>query len=564
MDRRFLLGVALMVLIALAPSVLFKKQPKPIPAAPLTGGGGAEGQGGSTSVATPPAAAPVPQPLPLGPSAPLPLHEDSVAVTSALYRYTFSTRGGQLLQAVLNEYHPTVKGQGKAPLALLRDDGALFDLIVFAGSDTLHPGDWALTPSATHLDVTAPATITFTGGQDPKGLPDGRGRTLELSYRFRPDGYDLDVTGQIGGVGPNGGLLLIGLGDGLRNTEADTANNAREFALVTRQQESKLLRLQSLDPGETRTLAGPFEWVGLKSKYFVAAILAGDQPAPRISGVSLTALSVMPGQKKPMGARTWLSLPLGPDGRFSFEAYVGPLEFKRLKAMGHDFDDVNPYGWPGFRTIIRFFAAPVRWLLLTMHQALGMSYGIVLIVFGILVKVVLWPLQAKAMRSSMKMQEIQPEMKRLQTKYSADPAKLNTEMMALYKQHGVNPLGGCLPMLLPMPFLLALFVVFQYSIELRGAPFLWLTDLSQHDPYYIIPVVMGLSMWATTKVGQIGMPPNPQMTMMVYVMPVMMTFLFAQFPAGLNLYYAVQNIAGLPQSWMMMKERLKRNPIQKK
>jgi YidC/Oxa1 family membrane protein insertase len=206
----------------------------------------------------------------------------------------------------------------------------------------------------------------------------------------------------------------------------------------------------------------------------------------------------------------------------------------------------------------------VRWLLLTMHQALGMSYGIVLIVFGILVKVVLWPLQAKAMRSSMKMQEIQPEMKRLQTKYSADPAKLNTEMMALYKQHGVNPLGGCLPMLLPMPFLLALFVVFQYSIELRGASFLWLTDLSQHDPYYIIPVVMGLSMWATTKVGQIGMPPNPQMTMMVYVMPVMMTFLFAQFPAGLNLYYAVQNIAGLPQSWMMMKERLKRNPPQKK
>jgi YidC/Oxa1 family membrane protein insertase len=558
MDRRFLLGVALMVLIALAPSVLFKKPPKPLPTATQPAAGEAEGQGGSSPAVQPPAAAPAPAttPLPVGPSAPPPLHDDTIAVTSGLYRYTFSTRGGRLLQAVLEEYHPTVKGQGKAPLALLRDDGALFDLVVFAGNDTLHPGEWALTPSAPRLDVTAPAIITFTGGQN--------GRTVELNYRLHPDGYNLDITGQIGGVGPNGGLLLIGLGDGLRNTEADTANNAREFALVTRQQESKLLRLQSLDPGETRTLAGPFEWVGLKSKYFVAAILAGDQPAPRISGVSLTALSVLPGQKKPMGARTWLSLPLGPDGRFSFEAYVGPMEFKRLKAMGHDFDDVNPYGWPGFRTIIRFFAAPVRWLLLTMHQALGMSYGIVLIVFGILVKVVLWPLQAKAMRSSMKMQEIQPEMKRLQTKYSADPAKLNTEMMALYKQHGVNPLGGCLPMLLPMPFLLALFVVFQYSIELRGASFLWLTDLSQHDPYYIIPVVMGLSMWATTKVGQIGMPPNPQMTMMVYVMPVMMTFLFAQFPAGLNLYYAVQNIAGLPQSWMMMKERLKRNPPQKK
>ena len=556
MDRRFLLGVALMVLIALAPSVLFKKPPRPVPGATPPAAGGAGGQGGSTSVATPPIAEPVAGPLPPRAPAPLALGEDTVPVTSGLYRYTFSTRGGRLLQATLDQYHSTVKGQGKAPLALLPPDGALFNLTVLAGADTLRPGDWALTPSVTALDVTAPASISFTGGQN--------GRTAELTYHLWPDSYRIDVSGQIGGIGPNGGLLLIGLGLGLRNTEADSANNARDFALVTRQQESKLLRLQSLDPGESRTLAGPFEWVGLKSKYFVVAVLAGDEPAPRISGVALTTLPIQPGYRKPTEAQTLLSLPLGADGRFSYTAYVGPMEFKRLKAIGHDFDDVNPYGWPGFRTVIRFFAAPVRWLLLTMHQALGLSYGIVLIVFGILVKVVLWPLQAKAMRSSMKMQEIQPEMKRLQTKYSADPAKLNTEMMALYKQHGVNPLGGCLPMLLPMPFLLALFVVFQYSIELRGASFLWLTDLSQHDPYYIIPVVMGLSMYATTKVGQIGMPPNPQMTMMVYVMPVMMTFLFANFPAGLNLYYAVQNIAGLPQSWMMMKERVKRNPVQKK
>jgi len=556
MDRRFLLGVVLMVIIALAPSILFKKPPKPVPAAALPGDGGAEGQGGSTSVATPPVVAPAAQPLPLGPSAPPPPREDTIPVTSGLYRYTFSTRGGRLLQAVLEEYHPTVKGQRQEPLTLLPADGALFDLAVLAGNDTLHPGNWTLTPSVTQLDVTAPATITFTGGEN--------GRTAEITYRLHPDGYQIEVAGRISGIGPNGGLLMVGLGHGLRNTEADSANNAREFALVTRQQESKLLRLQSLDPGETRTLPGPFEWAGLKSKYFVTAVLAGAEPAPRISGVVLTALPIQPGYKKPTGAQTWLSLPLGADGRFGFEAYVGPMEFKRLKAMGHDFDDVNPYGWPGFRTVIRFFAAPVRWLLLGMHQVLGLGYGIVLVIFGILVKVVLWPLQAKAMRSSMKMQELQPEMKRLQTKYSADPAKLNTEMMALYKTYGVNPLGGCLPMLLPMPFLLALFVVFQYSIELRGAPFLWLTDLSQHDPYYIIPVVMGLSMYATTKVGQIGMPPNPQMTMMVYMMPVMMTFLFAQFPAGLNLYYAVQNIAGLPQSWMMMKERLKRNPVQKK
>ena len=233
-----------------------------------------------------------------------------------------------------------------------------------------------------------------------------------------------------------------------------------------------------------------------------------------------------------------MSIPVSGDGRFAFLAYVGPMEFKRLRAIGHEFDDVNPYGWPVFRIIIRFFTTPVRWLLVTMHQTLGLTYGVVLILFGILIKGLTWPLQAKAMRSSMKMQELQPVLKNLQEKYSKDPAALNREMMALYKDKGVNPLGGCVPMLIPMPVLLALFVVFQYSIELRGTPFLWLTDLSAHDPTFLIPLVMGVSMFAVSKIGQKGLPPNPQMSMMVYVMPVMMTVLFARFPAGLNLYYA--------------------------
>ena len=113
-------------------------------------------------------------------------------------------------------------------------------------------------------------------------------------------------------------------------------------------------------------------------------------------------------------------------------------------------------------------------------------------------------------------------------------------------------------MLLPMPVLFALFFVFQNSIELRGASFLWLPDLSRPDPLYIIPLVMGLSMFGLSKVGQVGMEPNPQMKMMLYVMPVMMTFLFLNFASGLNLYYAVSNIASIPQQWMLARERLRR------
>jgi len=158
------------------------------------------------------------------------------------------------------------------------------------------------------------------------------------------------------------------------------------------------------------------------------------------------------------------------------------------------------------------------------------------------------------------MQVVQPLIKELQEKYKGDPQRLQQEMFKLYKEHKVNPFGGCCPMLLPWPILLALFFVFQNTIELRGASFLWLPDLSRPDPLYIIPIVMGLSMYALTKIGQLGMEPNPQMKMLLYMMPAMMTFLFLKFASGLNLYYTVMNIASLPQQWMLALERQKRNP----
>src|SRR3954464_3958057 len=193
-----------------------------------------------------------------------------------------------------------------------------------------------------------------------------------------------------------------------------------------------------------------------------------------------------------------------------------------------------------------------------MHEHLHLAYGFVLITFGILVRLLLWPLNQKAMRANMQLQAVQPLMKEIQERYKNDPQKSQQEMFKLYKEHGVNPLGGCWPMLLPMPVLFALFFVFQNTIELRGASFLWLPDLSRPDPYYIIPVIMGLSMFGLSKVGQLGMEPNPQMKTMLYVMPAVMTFLFVNFASGLNLYYAVSNIASIPQQWMLARERVKR------
>src|SRR5437773_9394324 len=190
-----------------------------------------------------------------------------------------------------------------------------------------------------------------------------------------------------------------------------------------------------------------------------------------------------------------------------------------------------------------------------MHDRLRLAYGWVLVVFGILVRGLLWPLNQKAMESSLRMQAVAPLMKQIQDRHKNDPERLQREMMRLYKEHNVSPFGGCLPMLLPMPVLFALFFVFANTIALRGVPFLSLSDLSRPDPFYIIPIVMGLSMFVLSKVGQIGMPPNPQTKMMLYFMPAFLTLLFLNFASGLNLYYAVSNIFSIPQQYLRSEER---------
>jgi YidC/Oxa1 family membrane protein insertase len=147
----------------------------------------------------------------------------------------------------------------------------------------------------------------------------------------------------------------------------------------------------------------------------------------------------------------------------------------------------------------------------------------------------------------------------VQKKYKGDPKKQQEMLMKIYQSHGMTPFSpmmGCLPMLLPMPILFALYFVFLNTIEFRGVSFLWMHDISAADPYYITPLVMGLSMFALSWIGMRGTPPSPQTRMMSYMMPVVLTFMFLRFAAGLNLYYAVQNIAALPQQWLLSNERV--------
>src|SRR5215203_4414704 len=559
MDRRTVWAILLMMVIAIAPAIFMKKT-----VAPSVRGGEA-GQRDSTSVqsdgpssgtvrqdSTPPVAA-----QDTGRTATtdsltrLPAAQgatDTVLITSPLYTYGVSTRGGRLVEATLHRYGSMAPGSQGQHAQLLPDHSRLLGLTLILDRDTVPLHDWPLTVSAETLDVKAPTALHLSGTRN--------GVTVDLTYTFLPDDYQIAVEGRVSGVGPNGGLVRVGMGPTLANTEADSNENHRALALITKHDETERTDFSGLKAGEPKTVSGPLEWAAIKSKYFVTAVLALDSTQGGISGVTAVAPPGTTGHSS--AALVDLSLPLPANGVFRYTTYVGPMEMGRLARIGHSFDDVNPYGWPGFRTIIRPVAAGVRWLLVWMHEHLNLAYGFVLIIFGILVRAILWPLNQKAMRANMQLQAVQPLMKEIQEKHKNDPQKVQQEMFKLYKEHGVNPLGGCWPMLLPMPVLFALFFVFQNTIELRGASFLWLPDLSRPDPIYIIPIIMGLSMWGLTKVGQIGMDPNPQMKMMLYLMPVMMTFLFLNFASGLNLYYAVSNIASIPQQWLLARERKKR------
>jgi YidC/Oxa1 family membrane protein insertase len=543
MDRRAVWAIMLMMVIAIAPAIFMKQPPgrKPVASADSAG----------VRPATPAESAAAEPAAPRPPTDTVPgLTEDTVLVTSPLYTYGVSTRGARIVLASLQRFRSMAPETHAQPAELVRPGDGWLGATLVRGQDTVRLADWSFTPSARRLDVTGPTPLKLQAARGDIGV--------ELTYTFVPDDYRIDVTGRVSGVGPNGGLMVLDLGRGLANTEVDSSENQRALALVIKDGDAERTDFASLKPGESKTLSGPFEWTAVKSKYFMAAVLAFDSASGRISGV--TATPPPTAGKHPTTAEVRLSLPVNAAGTFSFALYAGPMEYDRLRRIGHDLDDVNPYGWPGFRTVIRFFTVPIRWLLLFMHDRLGLAYGFGLIVFGILVRLLLWPLNQKAMRSSIQMQAIQPYMKEIQERHKDDPQKLQAEMMRLYKEHGVNPFGGCWPMLLPMPILLALFFVFQNTIELRGTSFLWLPDLSRPDPYYIIPLLMGLTMFGVSKVGQIGMEQTQQMKTMLYVMPVMMTGLFLKFASGLNLYYAVQNLTSIPQQWFLARERLKRQP----
>jgi YidC/Oxa1 family membrane protein insertase len=382
---------------------------------------------------------------------------------------------------------------------------------------------------------------------------------ITISYAATPDGFRLAVQGKVADA-PAGSSLIIDLPEELRSVEADTLDDLRHLAYAFKRPRRDVVSIgfSKLDSMASRVDTGAMQWVSVRDKYWLVALMTPVGKPPTLPFLGLVSRGQSySGKVARLGAAT-TTMPLS-NGQFAFDIYAGPQTWQELHALGNDLENVNPYA--GFmHAVVQPFATIVMRTLLWMKATFRVNYGWVLVIFGVAIRLLLWPLNQKAMRTSMRMQRIQPELTEVQKRYKNDPDKQRDALMKLYADHGMSPLSpmlGCLPMLLPMPVLFALYFVFQNTIELRGVSFLWLPDLSLKDPYYITPIVMGASMFLLSWIGMRGTPPNAQTQTMSYMMPVLFTVMFLNFASGLNLYYGVQNVAALPQQWILSRERAK-------
>ena len=412
-----------------------------------------------------------------------------VKVETPLYRAEFSTVNGKLVSFWVKKYNY------QAVSRFARETG-IYPLTTLASNKELSKelSSLNLTPSSDSLTVKdKPEKLTFKGE-----LPDGREFTKELT--FYPDSYRIGVKTYL-----KGAELYTVIGPDINLS----GNEKRSHVGPVVETKEKIYRLNPKEINGFLSFNNVL-WAGEEEHYFLMA--AKDSSFPVVV--------------KGLGSGHTLIKALAND----FTFYSGPKELKELEKLG--MESAIDFG------ILGFLAKPLLKFFLFLHKFIP-NWGIEIIVFTLIIKLILHPLTHKSFVSMKKMQKIAPKLEEIKRKYGNDPQKLQEETMKIYKEEGINPASGCLPMLLQIPIFIALYELFLNAVELKGASFLWLKDLSQPDPTYALPILMGLSM-----IVQQYLTPttNKQQQYIFYAMALFFTFLFASFPAGLVLYWLTNNL----------------------
>ncbi len=460
--------------------------------------------------------------------------ERLVEFETALYRVSFTTLGGALKSFVLKEYEDLSEGKGSAGAELVPEGRRALVTTVrtnVARYD-LSAQNFAVEEVSPATD-SAPGRVVFS-----TPLADG---ILRKSYTLSDDDYMIRLAEKYSG---DASEVRIEWSAGLRQTEKAQRGYLNYFSAMAMvggifkqwplPKTVKILRQG--DPLKVRDLeyVANVDWAAVKTKYFMACFIPKKE-------VRYFRVDTVPYAEEEGSSN--LSVTMGTEGSVSeYDVYIGPLQYDRLRSFGLGMERAVYLG-PGWVSgISRFILRVLVWL----HK-LVRNYGVVIIIFSCMMMVVFYPLTFRSLRSMREMQKLQPKINALREKYKKEPQRMNAEMMSIYKKEGINPLGGCLPLLFQMPVFWALFSILRSMIELRGAQFLWISDLSERDPFFILPVLMAASMF----VQQRFTPTDPRQKAMAYMMPVVMLFIFWSFPAGLVLYWFIYNVLSVIQHYLL-------------
>lgn len=394
--------------------------------------------------------------------------------------------------------------------------------------------------------------LAVLGGRDSLELnyTSPAGQKLTVYYIVDSERYGFDLVIRANGYStPDTREYKLTWQGGVPTTEPDPASDHEfggAYAMVGEELENSQL---GSDPKVEFSATGRTPFVAARSKYFIAAMI----PSSPAAGADLLGRTRVAGEKTvPHIYDASLRMPWeGATLESRVQVYWGPIDKENLEVYGVGLENTMNWGW----SIVKPFSLATLWLLKFLGKFIS-NYGIVIIIFSILVKVLLWPLTRKSQIAMKKLAALRPEIEALKEKHAKNPQAMNAAMMALYKERGANPAAGCIPMLLQMPILYALFIVFRSTIEFRQAPFFgWISDLSQPDfmfhlpfsiPLYgsgvgLLPIVMGVSQFFMSKATLT----DPNQKAMLYIMPVMMVLLFNNFPSGLSLYYTLFNVLAI-------------------
>jgi YidC/Oxa1 family membrane protein insertase len=480
--------------------------------------------------------------------------ESETVIENDLYRITLTNRGAQVKSWILKKFKDD---EGK-PLDMVNAKAAPkfgYPLSLWTYDENLQNtlSSALYVPSTTAAALQAPAEIDFDYSNG--------GLTVRKTFHFDHSYVvDLDTS-----VFSNGSPVYAfpawpsGFGD--QSSLAGFASGQLEYQFNN---STEHISVNKISGGNT--LHGSYNWIGVGSQYF-AAVFIPDTPDNVLAVTLSHPLEIIPDPNKPNETRTAavVGAAVGRPGRFTGRLFVGPKALPVLETVSvptisgaaKDLRTMVNFGW--FTIIARPLFIWLRWMNQYVH-----NWGWSIVLQTIVITIALLPLRFYQLKSALKMQRVQPQMKAIQEKYKKysmrDPRKqeMNKEIADLYKRENVNPASGCLPLLIQMPFFIAYYKVLSTAIDLRQAHWLWIRDLSAADPYFILTALVVVSFWITQKMTpQAGMDPAQQ-RMMNIMMPLMMGFFFFRMPAGLNLYYALSNVIMIVQTWVMNRTELGR------